>query len=270
MRSAAPTLLQALVTLLLAGVFLWLAGHTSAAAGWERPVPGAVARAFDLGSDPFEGGRHRGVDLAAPLGATVRAPCPGRVVVAGRVGTSGGVVSVLCGRWRVSHLPLARIVVRRGNAVDEGAELGTLARSRAHRGLHLGVRRHGSRFGYVDPLRFLGHSHVPPVVVAPWRRIRRPGGAPRLGPAPRATLRPTPGPPPRRVTAPSPAPPPVAVRRAASPPADRRDVAPWPVWVGLALVLGGLGAGSGWLRRRGEPSTRGVRRPRTAGAPARE
>jgi hypothetical protein len=262
---SAPALIPALATVLLVGLLLSLAGPTPAAAGWEPPVPGGVARAFDLGRNPFEGGRHRGVDLAAAPGAVVRAPCPGRVVVAGRVGTSGGVVSVLCGPWRVSHLPLARIVVRRGDAVDEGTVLGALAPSRAHRGLHLGVRRDGTRFGYVDPLRFLDRTHVPPVVVAPPRRIRLPGRTPGLGPAPRPALRPAARPAPRltrRIGVPS-----ALSALPTSRTTDRRDVAPWPVWIGLAVVLGGLGAGSGWLRRRTERSVRGVRRPRPLARP---
>ena len=66
------------------------------------PVTGPVARAFHVGENPFAGGQHRGVDLVARPGSVVRAPCRGRVVVAGRVGASGGVVTVLCGRWRVT------------------------------------------------------------------------------------------------------------------------------------------------------------------------
>lgn len=188
----------------------------SAGAAWRPPVGGAVARGFDVGANPFEGGRHRGVDLAAAPGAAVRAPCRGRVVVAGRVGLSGGVVTVLCGRWRVSLLPLASVWVRRGSVVGPGTRVGTLARSRAHAGVHLGVRRDGTRFGYVDPLRFLRPSRPPAPIVVGARR------------APRAA-------PPSRVAAPA--------RPAAAPVAG---LAPWPAWVGLALVL----AGVRWRGRR--------------------
>jgi len=176
------------------------------------PVGGPVTRGFDLGSNPFEGGRHRGADLSARPGDVVRAPCRGPVVVAGRVGASGRVVTVLCGRWRVTVMPLAAVTVRRGADVRAGARVGTVAPSSEHAGLHLGVRRDGSRFGYVDPLRFLEVSRPPaPPLVGPRGPARRP---PRAVPTP-------------------------VLRPAAAPVIG---LAPWPAWAGLALVVGGVGA----------------------------
>jgi hypothetical protein len=211
----------------IVAALLLLALPAQAGAAWRPPVPGPVAQRFDLGRDPFEGGRHRGIDLLARPGATVRAPCGGRVVVAGRIGRSGGVVTVLCGAWRVSHLPLAAIAVRERARVATGARLGTLARGHAHAGLHVGVRRDGERFGYVDPLRFFG---VDPA-------------APPLGRAPRAPRR-RPAPPPRLVVARPPAvgarlPAVVAGPGAAA--VTDRGIAPWPAGAGLALVLAGVG-----------------------------
>ena len=151
---------------------------TPARAAWRPPVHGSVTRGFDAGRSPYEGGHHRGVDLAAPPGSVARAPCSGRVVVAGRVGTSGRVVTLLCGRWRVTQMPLATVAVRRGSVAARGAAVGTVARSRAHVGLHLGVRRDGARFGYVDPLRFLrGKRPDAPTLVG--RRGPRPRAGPR-------------------------------------------------------------------------------------------
>src|SRR3954468_4415491 len=81
--------------------------------GWVRPVPGDVVRPFDYAEgDPFARGRHRGADLAAAPGAPVRSACGGRVAFAGRVPGGGHAVTVACGRWRVSHLPLAAVAVR--------------------------------------------------------------------------------------------------------------------------------------------------------------
>jgi hypothetical protein len=197
-----------------------------AAAAWRPPVAGTVTRAFDLGADPFEAGRHRGVDLAAPPGTTVRAPCTGPVAFAGRAGTNGRVVTLLCGPWRVTHMPLASIVAREGTIVRTGEPLGTVAASGAHEGLHLGVRREGTRFGYADPQRFLATTHAPP--------------APPLSRAPRRSRpRPTTRPPaPRPLVTPRPV--------AAAAPRDstsrvRAPFAPWPAWLGLALVLAGAG-----------------------------
>lgn len=184
------------------------------------PVAGPVERGFDPGR-PFGAG-HRGVDLAAAPGTPVRAACGGPVVFAGRIGSSGGIVTLRCGRWRVTHMPLAAFSAR--GSVRRGAVIGTVAASREHHGLHLGVRREGVRFGYEDPLRFLA-APAPPVPVGPAQQPARPR-------PPRAI------PPPRRVRPP----PRAAARRlvrAPTPPSS--PFAPWPAWAGLALVLGGAG-----------------------------
>jgi hypothetical protein len=178
-------------------------------ARWTPPVPGQPTRLFALGADPFVRGQHRGVDLDAAAGERVRSACRGRVAFAGPV-AGAGTVSVRCGRWRVTYAPLDRIKVKAAERVGAGRALGRMADGEP---LHLGVRRAGQRFGYVDPLPFLAAADraPPPVVLA-----RRPPTAPRVRPAPRP-VRATP------------------------------KLAPWPVWLGLALLLTGL-AGAGTLR----------------------
>jgi hypothetical protein len=149
---------------------------------WRRPVPGAVARAFDYSrSAPFRAGAHRGVDLSAPPGAVVRAACSGTVATAdGAVGA--GVVTLRCGPWRVTALPLAAVAVSRGARVPAGAPIGRVGTMPAHTGLHVGVRRAGDRFAYVDPLPLLRGEPAPPVTAAPRSGPRF--VAPRAGPAP--------------------------------------------------------------------------------------
>ena len=92
------------------------------------PVTGVVSRDFDPGR-PFEGGRHRGVDFAAGPGAPVLAACTGPVVFAGRIGADG-IVTLHCGRWRVTHMPLATISAR--GFVKRGTPIGTVAASQQH------------------------------------------------------------------------------------------------------------------------------------------
>lgn len=239
-----PVLALAATTIIVAGALTTAA--PVAAAGWLPPVAGEATRLFDPGRHPFEAGRHRGVDLAAAPGAQVRAPCAGVIAFAGRVGTTGRVVTLRCGPWRVTHLPLATIAARPGQSVDRGTPLGTVARSTDHAGLHLGVRREGRRFGYVDPLDFLTTRPTPappPLGRAPRPHRSTPPPRPRPGsirvPARRVDLNPEPA---RRVAA-------------GSNRGLRAPFAPWPAWLGLALVLAGAGVG---LRRRRSGARRRV------------
>ena len=259
----------ALVAFAATLLFALLAGRAGAAS-WARPVDGGLARAFTYrDSEPFRAGRHRGVDFAARAGALVRAACAGRVAFAGRVARQGGVVSVRCGPWRVSHLPLRGLAVRTGAHVAVGDSLGRLAGHPAHAGLHLGVRRETSRWGYVDPARFFGPTAPTPPVAG---RPSRPGRPPRLGPAPPPALVPEPRPAPEARPAPStarapathapalapgvpldharsPAAPPVAAGWPSAAAPGGAPIAPWPAWLGLGLLLTGA-VGAGARRRR--------------------
>src|SRR5919199_5796145 len=293
-RNVAAMPRQAVILLLLAlaAVMLVVLGLSVPAAviaaSWAWRVRGGVTRAYDFDGRPFAAGRHRGADLTAPPGTPVRAPCTGRVVVAARIGTSGGVFTVACPPWRASVLPLARIDVRRGAHVDAGARVGASGRSRIHAGVHLGIRRAGDPEGYVDPLQFLPAARRwPPVGPPPatrelrrrprvgpgprmapaprpapaprWapgpRRARAPRSmpAPQVAPGPRPTTPPRPAPASRNTPAPSLASPPRASpARAPLPAAEPTSppLAPWPVWAGLALLLAGTSGGAVRVRRR--------------------
>jgi Peptidase family M23 len=241
----------ALTVLLLACAVLggWTAPAAVAAAAWIPPVPGPPTRLFDLGRDPFAPGQHRGVDLDTAPGERVRSACGGSVVFTGRV-AGAGTVSVRCGPWRVTYAPLDRIAVRAGARVGPGSRLGRASvdaapgrsgraagqagraaghagRAAGHAGLHFGVRRESKRFGYVDPLRFLAGPRRAPPPVFPARPLR-----PRLRGAPPPVLPARPAPRPHLAVHPSRPPP---------------GLAPWPVWLGLALLMTGL-AGAGTLR----------------------
>lgn len=187
------------------------------------PVPGVVSHGFEYAGVPFARGHHRGVDLAAAPGARVRAACSGRVTFAGSAGASGRAVTVRCGAWSVTHLPLRDLAVRAGDRVVAGAPIGIAGAARGHAGLHLGVRRASDRLGYVDPAPLLRYPqrHVPPI---------GPGTTPRR----------TASPPPHPAPLPSAGP----ARQGSSP-----SIAPWPAWAGLALLLAGA-AGAETARAR--------------------
>ncbi|BCL23281.1 peptidoglycan DD-metalloendopeptidase family protein [Streptomyces tuirus] len=132
------------------------------------PVP-AIGRAWPVGSRPpvlrgweppatVYGPGHRGVDLAAPAGAPVRAVARGRVAFAGRV-AGRGVVSVdLTGTGdpplRTTYEPVTA-AVEEGEEVEPGEVIGTVDANGSHCTapcVHWGLRRGES---YMNPLSLL-------------------------------------------------------------------------------------------------------------------
>src|SRR5690606_11579067 len=123
--------------------------------GWVRPVgppngPLDVVSGFDPPADPWGPG-HRGVDLAAPAGAEVRAPGPGRITYAGLV-AGRGVLVVDHGPLQSTYEPVTASVAN-GDVVRAGDPIGTLAAAGSHCApatcLHWGAR---SNARYIDPL----------------------------------------------------------------------------------------------------------------------
>ena len=116
------------------------------------PLAGTVTGAFGPRGARF----HTGVDLAAPLGATVAAAAPGRVVFAGfRAGGWGLTVVVAHGRGvrtLYAHLSAVRTVL--GARLGPGAVVGSVGSTGNATGphLHFEVRLRGLA---VDPLPLL-------------------------------------------------------------------------------------------------------------------
>ncbi|WKX74469.1 murein hydrolase activator EnvC [Streptomyces sp. XD-27] len=210
--------------------------------GGTRP---AVLRGWAPPASDYGPG-HRGVDLAAAPGETVRAAAPGTVAFAGQV-AGRGVVSILLGPprsdgreappsgrpdLRITYEPV-RPMVRKGDRVAAGQPVGVLGSGPFHCSagcLHWGLRR-GDR--YLDPL-----SLLPPSM------LRR--GPSRLLPVFGVPERPE--------------------QSAAAPPLPVRDVsgARPAGWLGLVPVAT-LTAASSWARLRlsagpREPRERGGRR----------
>lgn len=129
--------------------------------GWAWPLaphPVVVAR-FAAPAGPYSPG-HRGVDLAAAVGARVLSSGRGVVAFAGRV-AGRGVVSVdHPGGLRTTYEPVTA-TVSRGDPVAAGTLLGVLEAVGSHctpaACLHWGLRRGGR---YLDPLSLLGPVRV--------------------------------------------------------------------------------------------------------------
>lgn len=204
-----------------------------AAAGWSWPVDGPVLRPFVLGNDPYAAGQHRGIDIGAAPGTTVRAATAGSVSFAGTVPAGGRAVTVrTAGGLSVTYLELGATRVERGAEVAEGDTIGSVGPA-SH--VHLGVRVTADEHGYLDPLQFL-----PPRVTGPARADPIPdapagGGQPAADAAGRAEpptaetgVKPKPEPAPVVPAAPS------APAAAPSPAPVASEPAPAPVTAGSA------------------------------------
>ncbi|MET8753491.1 M23 family metallopeptidase [Streptomyces sp. NPDC004667] len=117
------------------------------------PPPLSVARWWDPPPTPYAAG-HRGVDLAAPVGARVRAVGPGRVHYAGQVAGRGVLSLTLPGGLRTTYEPV-RPLVAEGEEVTAGQEVAVLTAGShcpapcLHWGLLAGENT------YLDPLTLL-------------------------------------------------------------------------------------------------------------------
>lgn len=158
LRQMIVAVVVALSALLAGGVDARAAAATSA---WTWPLPGRppVLRPFQPPPTPYAAG-HRGVDLGAPIGTPVRAAGAGVVSFAGPL-AGRGVVTVTHGALRTTYEPVAA-VVRRGQPVTLGEQIGWLAAPTGHCGigvpcLHWGLLRGAT---YLDPLLLLGAAPV--------------------------------------------------------------------------------------------------------------
>ena len=178
---------------LVVGVAALAALALSAPAGaWTWPADGAVLRPFALGSDPYAGGQHRGVDVAGPEGTAIRAPAAGTVTFAGSLPTHGrGVTIQTADGFAVTLVHLGTIGVEKGASVDEGSSIGTMGWSgtpeHAVASVHLGIRRASDADAYVDPLGLLPPRAAP--VPAP---TAAPAPAPTPAPVPEPVAPPAP------------------------------------------------------------------------------
>src|SRR2546422_3881216 len=100
------------------------------ARAWTWPVDGAVLRAFSLGSNPYAGGQHRGIDIGGDLGATVHAAAGGKVTFVGKVPSSGLVVSIATADgYTVTLTHLGAAAVTKGSSIEEGAPVGSVGQT---------------------------------------------------------------------------------------------------------------------------------------------
>ncbi len=114
------------------------------------PAPGELTEPFaPVGAY----GGHWGVDFAAEVGDTVRAPVSGVVTFAGSVAGMKSVTLRPLPDMKVSVSYLSSVSVTAGQRVTRGAIVGSAGLAHGRPGVHLSVRLGGE---YVDPLGFMG------------------------------------------------------------------------------------------------------------------
>ena len=129
------------------------------------PVPQNANSAFGTRS-VFNGkprSAHSGADFPSPAGTPIKAPAPGKVVIADDFYFSGGTVIVDHGLGIVSLFAhMSKILVKAGDDVTQGQELGLVGATGRVTGphLHWTLRVNGAR---VDPLSLVallpGRAH---------------------------------------------------------------------------------------------------------------
>jgi len=103
------------------------------------------------------GRMHRGIDIAAPVGTPILAAAPGVVVTAGW--NSGGYGNLVEIQHPDGSLTLyahnSRILVRRGQDVQQGEQISEMGSTGYSTGPHLHFEVHPSGRGAVNPMAFL-------------------------------------------------------------------------------------------------------------------
>jgi hypothetical protein len=214
-----------------------LAVAAPASAAWMWPVSGEVITPYRNGTDPYATGQHRGIDIAASVGAPVVAAAGGEVRFAGTAGSSGLTISIRTSDgYDTSYLHLSSAAVRAGARVSAGERIGAVGtsgtRSATAPHLHFGVRDAGTQHAYHDPLAFLppppgGPSpNPPPAAPAPAPQPAPPAAAPAPLPKDAPARRPRHAPAPRGAPGPVRGHAPTPIRRPAPSPVRRPTPSP--------------------------------------------
>lgn len=138
---------------------------TGAAWAWPVDSPHPVVRPFIAPKTTYSAG-HRGIDIAAYVGAILRSPADGVIHFSGFV-VDRSLVSIDHGGGLISTFEPVFPALAEGTVVHRGEQIGAL--QSGHCGapcLHFGVRLNGQ---YVSPLNYLGG--IPHSVLLPTRRI---------------------------------------------------------------------------------------------------
>jgi murein DD-endopeptidase MepM/ murein hydrolase activator NlpD len=99
---------------------------------------------------------HYGVDYAAPHGTPVLASAAGKVIFAARKGGNGKLVKIRhANGYTTYYLHLSKILVRKGQYVDQGHRIGRVGATGIATGPHLDYRIQTKRGKFLNPRKFV-------------------------------------------------------------------------------------------------------------------
>jgi murein DD-endopeptidase MepM/ murein hydrolase activator NlpD len=122
------------------------------------PFSGAVTSSFGHRENPFGGADveiHRGMDISGPMGAPVKSVAKGRVAFAGVKGGFGNCIIINHENgFETLYGHLSKILVRKGQQIDIGEQIGNIGSTGRSTGphLHYEVHRNGQK---MNPQSFL-------------------------------------------------------------------------------------------------------------------
>ena len=124
---------------------------------WTLPAEGRLSSAFGKRADPFTQSTrfHRGIDIAAPAGAPIRAAQSGTVVFSGHLGGYGNTIILEhAGGYRTLYGHASRNLVKEGELISAEQVIGEVGSSGRSTGthLHFELQKSGER---LDPTRIL-------------------------------------------------------------------------------------------------------------------
>jgi len=146
-------------------MMMWALLPLLAGTSWLSPVATASVQSEFTPSLSIYGSGHRGIDLAAAPGTSVRAVSESTVALAGKVAGKPVVVLLVddprFGRLRVTYEPVLP-EIKVGDRLVAGQPIGVLAAQGGHCGrsphcLHLGIKQDDR---YLNPSSFIGSGRV--------------------------------------------------------------------------------------------------------------
>lgn len=122
------------------------------------PYAGKITSTFGHREDPFDGGgveTHKGLDISGPIGSPVKAMAKGEVEFAGQKGGFGNCIMLKhANGFETLYGHLSKILVKVGQSVSIGEEIGRIGSTGRSTGphLHYEIHKNGKK---INPQSFL-------------------------------------------------------------------------------------------------------------------